>query len=785
MAKRKKKTKAQKKKRRILKISIGGLLLVLIVGLGLFASVYLGVWGHIPTEKELTNLSQSQASQVYDDRRQLIGKYFITDREPVEFQDFPEDLIHALVATEDARFYEHNGIDNKSLFRVFFKTILRGNRSSGGGSTLTLQLAKNLYGRQHYAFFSIGINKLREAIIARRIEKQYSKDEILTLYLNTVPFSGSTYGIESAALKFFNTHTKNLSLAQAATLVGTLKANHSYNPRLFPEKSQLRRDVVLTQMLKYDYISEERAIQEMQNKLTINYKTYGSSNGPAPYFMEQVRKEVEHLLQNKQYFKKDGTPYLLKEDGLKIYTTLDRRLQNYAEQAVQERMQQLQDNFEKAYGLNPPWRANSFVVDKALKKLPAYKSLQKKGLSDKEIKDSLGRVKEMEVFNWRENEVQALSTIDSLRHYMKFLNTGMLSVDPHTGAVKAYIGGIDYRYFQYDHVRQSKRQVGSIFKPIVYAAALEHGLSACDYFSAKPVTYTDQDDWTPRDAGKVDTDIEYSLSEALTRSLNTVTVKILRETGVANVVNQAHKMGIAEKIEHRPSIALGVSDLKVWDMAKAYTTFLNDGKPINPYFIKRIEDKEGNLIAEFTPENTAPEAFAEETREQVLEILKQVINRGTGQRLRSVYGFKNDLAGKTGTTQDNTDGWFVGMLPDLVTVTWVGNDNSQIKFPSTAMGQGANSALPIFAKLLQKMNADPSFNSITQARFKPTSPEVLELMDCDTTEKEGFFKRLFGKKNPDKKFKKEQQKKQKEKRKKRRKKKKGKGFFNKIFGKKK
>lgn len=736
---------------------------------GLYGSIYFGLWGKIPSKTELSDLSQIEASQVFDKDNNLIGKYFITNREAITYSDLPEDLIHALIATEDARFYEHSGVDERSLLRVFFKTILMGDRSAGGGSTITLQLAKNLYGRTDYGYLSIVVNKLRESIVAERLEDIYSKQEILTLYFNTVPFSGNTYGIESAAQKFFNTKTNRLDLSQAATLVGTLKANHSYNPRLFPERSQLRRDVVLNQMVKYNYLSTSRAQEIMADKIEIDFQNYASSTGLAPYFRERVKQNVQDTLSKKEYRKPDGTTYDIKKDGLKIYTTLDAKLQEYAENAMRERMSRLQKQFEKAYGNNTPWDANSKIVTTALKKLPRYKHLKQKGYGDAEIKDSLSVPKETELFGWGENEVKTISTIDSLRHYLKFLNTGLVSLDPHSGAVRAYIGGTDYRYFQYDHVTQSRREVGSTFKPFVYTAALENGMDPCDYFSTREVTYTDQKNWTPKNAGKEEKDPEmnYSMSAALSNSINTIAVKVLRETGIENVIEEVHQMGIEDEIEKEPSIALGTSDIRVIDLAEAYTCFLNNGRPASPFLITKIEDKNGNLIAEFKPEKKTPRAFGETTRQSMLEMLKDVVDKGTAKRLRYRYHLQNDIAGKTGTTQDNTDGWFVGLLPDLVTVTWVGNDNHGIKFNSTALGQGANSALPIFAGMLQRMNNDRSFDSYTKAHFKKPSAEVLSTMDCPPSKRNGFFKRLFRKDKTEKNFKK---------------KKKQKGFFGRLFG---
>lgn len=749
----------------------GGLLLILFSFFGLYLSVYAGFWGKLSTEKELLELNQLQASLLYDENEQLIGKYYITDREAIHYEDLPQVLIDALVATEDVRFFEHKGIDQRSLMRVFFKTLLGRDRSSGGGSTLTLQLAKNLNGRKTYPVLSMPVNKLKESFVARRLEAVYSKEELLTLYLNTVPFSGDTYGVESAAQKFFSLKTRDLNLSQAATLVGTLKANHSYDPRLFPERSQLRRDIVLQQMVKYGFISKEKADEVAKKELEINYKTYSSGKGLAPYFRHQVRKEAESILADKKFRKKDGSKYDILRDGLKIYTTLDATMQEYAEAAVKQHMTYLQKQFEASFGTSSPWSENSKILQNSLTKLPVYKRLSAKGMQVDQIMDSLRVPKKTELFTWEGNEVKEVSVIDSLRHYMKFLNTGMVSMDPKTGAVRAYVGGVDYQHFQYDHVLQSKRQVGSIFKPILYAAALENGMQACDYFSAKEVTYVDHDNWTPKNAGEeLDPELNFSMTAALAQSLNTVPVKILQDIGVPALSTQARKMGIEEPIGNSPSVALGTSSLKLIDMAVAYTSFLNSNGPVKPFMIKKITDKDGNLIMEAESDNAVNPAFSENTRQTMLEMLKQVVDSGTAQRLRNAYGLPNALAGKTGTTQRNADGWFVGLMPDLVSVVWVGNDNPAIRFNSTALGQGANSALPIFAELLQTLNKDENYNSLTNAGFDPTPAEVLKAMDCEPTQKDGFLKRIFKKEKTDKHFdenKKEQKKK---------------GFFKRLFG---
>ncbi len=719
-----------------------------------YASIYFGFFGTLPTTKELSSLKQAEATQVLDKDGHLIGKYYIFDRQPITYEDLPQHLIDALVATEDVRFYEHDGVDNISLFRVFFKTILLRDKSSGGGSTITLQLAKNLFGRKKYRLFSTVINKLKESFIAKRIEDIYSKKEILTLYFNTVPFPDNTYGIESASQKFFNKPTHQLTLSEAAILIGTLKANHSYNPRLFPERSQLRRDIVLQQMVKYKYISTARADQTMNQNIALDYQYFNHDLGLAPYFRSAVKKELNELLKNHK--KPDNTPYDLYNDGLIIYTTLDAKMQFLAEEAMKEHMQVLQKDYEKSYGTTAPWNNNKELVDNAVKDLTMYKNYKSQGLTENQIKDSLSKKKDIELFEWEGNITKMASSLDSLQHYLKFLNAGMIAIEPSTGAVQAYIGGIDYRYFKYDHVSQSKRQVGSTFKPFVYTAAIEHGLKPCSYFSTREITYTNLDNWTPKNASEEeDPYLNYTLEKALSTSVNTIAVKVLNEVGISKVVDQVRKLGISDSLSEKPAMALGTDGIKIKDLAGAYASYVNQGKVVQPYYISKIEDKNGNLITSFEPEIAETPAYNDYTRQVLLEMMKSTVEKGTATRLRTTYQLDNDIAGKTGTTQDNKDGWFVGITPNLVTVTWVGNDNYNIGFKTTTLGQGANTALPVFAKLYQKMSRDVVFNPITKSKFEEPSKEVLQDLDCKSEKRDNLLKRLFSKKTKKRKFNKE------------------------------
>ncbi|GGZ84789.1 penicillin-binding protein 1A [Algibacter mikhailovii] len=726
---------------------------ILFFFVGLYFSIYLGFFGELPTTESLGGIKQDQATQVLDKDGALIGKYYIYDRQPLQFKDFPKYLIDALVATEDVRFYEHDGIDNVSLLRVFVKSILLQDRSSGGGSTITLQLAKNLFGRQDFLLFSTVINKFKESIVATRIEEIYSKNEILTLYLNTVPFSDNTYGIESASRKFFNKPASELSISEAATLVGTLKANSFYNPRRNPKNCKKRRNVVFHQMVKYDYLDEEVLDTLVHQDLILNYRSFNHDVGIAPYFREAVKQELAAILDTIK--SPEGHSYNLYKDGLIVHTTLDYKMQESAETAVKEHLSQLQSDFELSYGESAPWLKNKSLVESVYKNLPQYKSFKAQGLSDGQIEDSLGLKRDVSLFSWQGDTIRNITIKDSIRHYLKFLNTGMLSIDPTTGAVRTYVGGIDYRYFKYDHISQSERQVGSTFKPFVYTAAIENGMNPCTYFSLSEVTYSNYEDWTPSNSGGKQEDqyVNYTLEKALSNSVNTIAVKVLNDVGIPKVLNQVQKLGVTKALPEEPALALGVAEMNLKELTGAYASYVNQGKPVKPYYITKIEDRAGNLIVDYSPEHSQEKAFSSYTNQVLLEMMKSTVNTGTAQRLRTTYKLKNEIAGKTGTTQDNKDGWFVGITPKLVTVTWVGNDNHSIGFKTTGLGQGANSALPIFAKFYQKLNAAPEFDTITRTQFENPSEQVIEDLDCEPEKRDTFIKRLFSKKKKTKKFK--------------------------------
>ncbi|TKD55689.1 transglycosylase domain-containing protein [Flavobacterium sp. ASW18X] len=732
------------KKKKLLKTVAIFLATALLIPLLFVFAVYIGVFGKLPTKQELATIEHQQASEVYSADGFLIGKFYLNDRQPIPLERMPQNLLQALISIEDERFHDHNGIDLKSMFRVAFKSILLGDKSAGGGSTLTQQLAKNLYPRKERTSKNLAVNKIKEMLIAKRLEANYDKDKVLELYLNTVSFGDNTFGIEAAARKFFDKPTDSLLIEESAVLVGMLKATYGYNPRLFPERSLERRNLVLYNMQRNSFIAEEEKDSLQQLPLVLKYRDYDHNNGIAPYFREAVRKEVLAWAHDK-----DVNIYT---SGLKIQTTLHYGMQQLAEEAMIEHMKKLQKQFEDGYGLRAPWLSKKSIM-KAAKKLSKYKHWQQVGLSEKQIQDSLSIKRKMTFPTYNGEEEVMASSLDSLQHFMKFLNVGSIGIHPKSGAVNTWIGGVNFSYFKYDHVNQSKRQVGSTFKPIVYLTALENGISPCDYFSAREVEYQNLKGWSPSNSGNKDEAyLNYSLEEALSQSVNTVTVKVLEKTGLEKVLAQATEMGIQTDLPKEPSIALGTGEIPMTEMASVYSSFINHGRPIRPYIIQQISSNQDSVLYKHQQEKQVTSAFSEDNRKIMLHMMQSVVNNGTASRLRSTYGLKNAIAGKTGTTQNNKDAWFAALTPNYVNITWVGLDNHEIGFSNTAIGQGANAALPIFAKLYQKMNAESQFDSITKATFSPLTPEQQAKLACDPIKKDGFLKRLFT--NPKKKKKK-------------------------------
>ncbi len=710
-----------------LKLSVGLFTGIFGFIFGLWLLVILGAFGRLPSANDLKNIHNHTASEIYSADGKILGKYFIENRINVTYDEISPDIINALIATEDARFLEHSGIDLRSWARVFIKTILMRKQSAGGGSTLSQQLAKNLFPRQKYFVLTVPIIKIREMIIAKRLERAYSKDELINLYLNTVPFGSNMYGIQVAASQLFNTNSKDIEIQNAAVLVGMLKANTAYNPVKNPERSLERRNTVLNQMEKYGYLSKEALDSLKALPLELDYRRESNNEGLATYFREHLRLELDEFIQN--YKKPDGEPYNLYTDGLKIYTTIHSKMQDFAEQAMTEQMEKLQKAFDNHWKNRKPW-GNDEVIRKEMLESVRYKSLKSKGFTDQEIDTIFNTPINMTVFTWQGDEVKKLSPLDSIRYYYSLLNAGFLVMEPASGAIRAWVGGIDHQYFKYDHVK-STRQVGSVFKPIVYANALRSGIEPCEYFPNEQVVYTDYKDWSPRNADGVYGGA-YSMTGALTGSVNTVSVGIIMQTSIDSVIELAREMGFTGRIPVEPAIALGTAEGSLLDLVRVYGTFSNRGVKPEPHYLTRIENAMGDTLALFEHSIPNKRVLPVEESDMMIRMMQTVVDSGTASRLRYIYGLYNDIAGKTGTTQSQADGWFLGFTPNLVAGAWVGGESPRVRFRSLSLGQGANTALPIWGLFMQKLYKDPEFKNLKYAKFPELSPEALERLDCPT-----------------------------------------------------
>lgn len=690
-----------------------------------FTAVYLGFLGVVPSRSQLLEIRNPQASEVFSADGNLLGRYYIENRSNVRFDEISPNVIHALVATEDSRFYEHRGIDEIALMRVFVKSILLQHRNSGGGSTLSQQIAKNLYPRNDFGPLSMPVNKLRESIIAYRLERIYTKEEILALYLNTVPFGENIFGIEVAAERFFSKSPKDLTVDEAAVLVGMLKANNYYNPRLHPERSKERRNVVIEQMVKNEFLSDAQGDVFQAKPLKLRYRRISYNEGPAPYFLEMLKPELlDWCKENK---KENGDPYNLYTDGLKINTTVNYNYQYYAEQSVKEYMQNLQKVFDNHWKGSTPWARKPAVLERAMKQSDRYRKMKQAGKSDAEIKAAFNEKREMTLFEYGGDKHVTASPMDSIKHYLRLLNAGFLALDPSSGEVKAWVGGVDFRYLKYDHVK-SERQVGSTFKPFVYLSALENGLEADDYFSNERKVYEDYQDWSPQNSHP-DYEGYYSMEGALAKSINTVAVEVLMQTGIDEVVETSRQLGITSRLPEFPSLALGVASVSLKEMVSAYATILNDGVYIEPHYLVSIEDARGNQLAKFEKPHPQGTDLDPDNCRLLVHMLESVVENGTGAKLRTVYKVPGEFAGKTGTTQDHSDGWFMGMSPKLVTGCWVGADDPSIHFRTITYGQGGYMAMPIVAKFYNKMYSDSRYRKLQFASFKSPSRKLLAQAD--------------------------------------------------------
>ncbi len=705
------------------------LLLLGATGFALFLillfSVFFGYTGHVPTSAQLKIISNPTASEVFSDDGKLLGRYYVENRSSINFSEISPKVIDALIATEDARFYEHRGIDEIALMRVLVKTILLMDRSSGGGSTLSQQLAKNLFPRNDLGFLSLPVNKLRESIIAYRLERIYSKEEILTLYLNTVPFGENIFGIEVAAERFFSKNPADLTVNEAAVLIGMLKANNTYNPRINPERSKQRRNVVISQMVNNDYLSQEEGDSLKEKPLELKYRKISFNEGPAPYFLEMIKPELLEWCAT--HTKENGEPWNLYTDGLRIQTTINFDYQQYAVQAVHEQMKSLQEDFDKHWSEQDPWRGNENILQRAVRRTKRYENMVASGHSPEEIKKAFNQKINATLFTWDGMKEVETTPLDSVKHYLKFLNAGFLAIEPATGELKAWVGGIDFRFFKYDHVL-SKRQPGSTFKPFVYLAALENGLSPFDYYPAEQAVYSEFDNYSPANFDGQHKGF-YTMEGGLAHSVNTVTVDLLMETGINNVISTVNELGLDANLPKVPSIALGVHSESLQNLLFAYATIVNRGMKKEPFYLRSISTTDNNLLEEFQlPQGTKTE-LNEVNCQLVTHMMQAVIQKGTGAKIRTNYDIRGDFAGKTGTTQNYADGWFIGFTPALVTGAWVGGEEPGIRFKSSRLGQGSYTALPIVGKFFRSLYDDPDYKNIQNARFPDLDNELLADLD--------------------------------------------------------
>lgn len=691
----------------------------------LFLMVWAGIFGRLANVDELKNIQNHLSSEIYSNEKVLLGRYYYQDRTNSRYEDLPDHLVHALVATEDARFYEHHGIDPRSTLRVIFKSILLQQRSSGGGSTIHQQLAKNLFPRKRLWIISMPVNKFREMILAVRLDKAYTDQEILELYLNTVSFGENTFGIETATQRFFNKQPSDLLMEESALLVGMLKGTSAYNPRKSPERAMARRNLVLSRMVSYDFLDSQTADSLSTLPIDLDYRKITHNEGPASYFREHLRQKLLEWAENNP--KPDGSQYNIYTDGLKIYTTINADLQTYAEQAVETHMEHLQRIFDRQWRSRNPWGKNSPYILEKLEKTEQFERLKRKGMSREEIFEAMKISHSTEVFTWQGMKEMELSAYDSVAHYESFLHAGMLSMEASTGYVRAWVGGINSTYFKYDHVT-SHRQAGSTFKPILYAAALEDGHDPCSYIENDSVAYEEYDDWTPRNSG-TGYGGYYSMKGALSHSVNTVSVKLLDETGIDKVIEFAHQLGLRSELPEMLSLALGTGDVSLEEMVRAYSVFVNAGRTAEPIVLRRIEDKNGNVLFENKP--SLSDILMNPDHAMIMtEMMKSVVDTGTARSLRNIYGFENEIAGKTGTTQENTDGWFIGYTPVLITGVWVGGDLPNVRFRYGGYGQGAYAALPIWARYMQKINRDPLYRQAGELSFE-IPRYIKRQLDCE------------------------------------------------------
>lgn len=697
--------------------------ILLIVGLFLLflGAVYGGVFGALPSEKELASIRNHEASQLFSADGVVMGRLYEENRISVPHRLISPHVLNALIATEDARFFEHNGIDRRSLFRVMIKTLLLGNKQQGGGSTISMQLARNLFPRSYHGVMSMPVNKVKEAVVATRINRVYTKEQILDLYLNTVSFGENIYGIETASQRFFSKPCAGLNEKEAATLVGMLAANSAYNPRMHPEKSKQRRNIVLERMAEQGYIAKSRATILKKEGLGVQYHRVSNTDGIAPYLRDRIRRDVQDWLQ-KNY----GDEYNLYTDGLKVYTTVDSRLQGYAEEAIKWHMARLQKEFDTHWNRRDLWEGHQEIFQRLVEQTPRYQRMKSHGATKEVIEKAFNTKRSMPVFTHSGIRDLKISPRDSLKYYMEMLQTGFLAMDANNGDVLAWVGGVDFRYFQYDHVT-SRRQVGSTFKPFVYAAAYEDGREPGEYISNERKIYHDYDDWSPRNSGGRD-DGWYSIEGGMVNSVNTITAELMMQTGIDKVLEMARKMGVESPLPAVPSLALGVASVSLAEMVTAYSAFVHHGRSVKMRYLLRIEDNRGNVLGEFGGQENQEVAFSASTNRLMNHGLQMVVDSGTARSLRQQFHLRGALAGKTGTTQNNADGWFIGYTPRMVLGSWVGGENPLVHFRTTRLGQGAHMALPVAGKFLQLTAASKSTRKWIAGGFEELTGEEIEMV---------------------------------------------------------
>jgi len=714
---------------------VGPLLAIFLV----ITLVNFEVFGELPEVNELLNPKSSLATIVYSGDMKVLGKYYSENRVNVTFRQIDKDVINALIATEDARFFEHSGVDLKALGRSVSGIFTGG--SKGGGSTITQQLAKMMFPREQLSKVELVVRKVKEWIIATRLEKLYTKEEILSLYLNKYDFLNLAVGIRSAAQIYFGRTQDSLNIQQAAMLVGMAKNSAFFNPVRFEERTKQRRNVVLSQMVKYNYLTKNQFDSLKVLPLGLSFTPENHNDGLATYFREYLRDNFLNNWCKSHINPATNKPYNIYRDGLKIYTTIDSRMQEYAEEAVNEHMADLQRSFFKEclkkrnapFAWNVTKKEIDDIMSASIKRSDRYRELKAQKLSHDEIIRTFHKPSSMRVYSLRGEIDTVMTPYDSIRYYKTFLQTGFMAMEPQTGYVKAWVGGINHKHFKYDHVKVSRRQVGSTFKPFVYALAIDNGLSPCYQVPNVRTCITTEigENWCPDNsegpndkyAGKMVT-----LKKALANSINYITVWVMKKYRPYAVVNLVKRLGITSDIPAVPSICLGTADISVFEMVAANSAFANKGTYIQPTFITRIEDKNGKVLEEFIP--TSDEVFNEQKAYAMIQLMRGVVDGGTGSRLRYRHKLFNQIAGKTGTTQHNADGWFMGLTPGLVAGVWVGGEDRSIHFDSMAEGQGASMALPIWGKFFNKIYADPHL-SVNKGDFdRPENLDPNLEMDC-------------------------------------------------------